>query len=314
MSIDSQVLLIIGGLFIFGALAIGIASFRLKDPDTIKELWQLYAVEFALVGMVVIPIYLGGITLLIACLLLALRGIWELYRIYEIPGTGTIQTASYIGASIALCITFASTTQGLTLATPSIIANTTPIISLTILIMMLLIFASTLLPQARKSINTTLPVALSGIMLPVLPLLTLITLANTHQGFLWLFFIYLTVEVNDSVAYLTGKMIGKHHPFPYLSPKKSTEGVIGGLISAGIIGTSFGVLLLDLSLLIAIGATLTIVLGGLLGDFATSAIKRARGVKDFPQIHGFHGGALDIHDAFLFAVPSFYVYYWFIIQ
>lgn len=57
--------------------------------------------------------------------------------------------------------------------------------------------------------------------------------------------------------------------------------------------------------MIAAGAIAVILLGGLLGDFATSALKRQLDVKDFPAIHGFHGGALDIHDAYLFALPSF---------
>jgi len=290
--VDSQVMLIVAALFVCGALIIGVASFRLTDRNTIKELWQLYAVEFALVSMVLVPIYLGGVVLLLACLALTLRGLWELYRAYDVPGFGPIQWSTYIGATLALSVVYFSHEPAITVA---------------LLIFVFIIFAASLLPSAK---DAPVPIAFTGLALPLLPVLTLLTLASDHQGFLWLFYIYLVVELNDSLAYLVGKMIGKHRPFPYLSPRKSTEGLIGGLVIAGSVGIIVGMLLLQLTFVLAAGATLVILLGGLLGDFATSALKRAQGIKDFPPIHGFHGGALDIHDAYLFAVPCFYLYYW----
>ena len=293
---DTLVMLIVAGLFLCGAIIIGVASIRFKDKKTVKELWHLYAVEFALVSIVLVPIYIGGMVLLLATLALTLRGLWELYRVYDKPGFGTIQWASYIGATLALSIVFFSNELA---------------ISAALLTAMFIIFITSLLPSAK---NGPMPIAFTGLALPLLPLLVLLTLASTPQGFLFLFFVYLVVELNDSFAYLMGKIFGKHRPFPYLSPRKSTEGLIGGIVIAGIIGTVLGVFLLELTLLIAVGATIVILLGGLLGDFATSALKRERGVKDFPPIHGFHGGALDIHDAYLFAVPGFYLYYWAVIQ
>ncbi len=294
-NIDSQVMLIVAALFVCGALIISAASFRLTDSNTIKELWQLYAVEFALVSMVLVPVYLGGIVLFFACVALTLRGLWELYRAYDTPGFGSIQWSTYVGATLALSIVFFSHK---------------PAIAIALLVFVFVIFMASLLPSAKAA---SVPIAFTGLALPLLPVLTLLTLANNQQGFLWLFYIYLVVELNDSLAYLVGKMIGKHRPFPYLSPRKSTEGLIGGVVIAGGTGIIVGMLLLQLTFVLAAGATLVILLGGLLGDFATSAIKRARGIKDFPPIHGFHGGALDIHDAYLFAVPCFYLYYWLVL-
>jgi len=295
-SLDTQVMLIIASLFLCGAIIIGIASSRLSNKDTIKELRQLYWVEFALVSMVLVPIYIGGIVLLLACTALIWRGQWELYRVYDEPGFGVIQWSSYVGSALALSIVFLSKDISVSLALFSAV---------------LIIFFASLL---SKNKDDNLTIAFTGLALPVLPILFLITLSNEIQGFLWLFFIYLIVELNDSFAYLTGKIFGKHHPFPYLSPRKSTEGLIGGLVIAGIFGITLGTLLLDLTLPVAAGATVVIILGGLLGDFATSALKRKLDVKDFPPIHGFHGGALDIHDAYLFAVPSFYLYFHWIIK
>jgi len=287
--LDTQIMLIVATLFTCGAIIIGIASTRLNKPETVKELWQLYWVEFALVGMVLVPIYIGGMVLLLACLALALRGTWELYRIYDKPGFGTIQFASYLGSCTALTLVFFGSETSIGPA---------------IFISIILLFLASL-----KARNELLPIAFTALTYPLIPLLFLIAIGNNAQGFLWLFFIYLVVELNDSLAYLTGKIFGKHHPFPNLSPRKSTEGLIGGLVISAFIGVSFGTLLLDLSIMIAAGAVGVILLGGLLGDFATSALKRQLNVKDFPAIHGFHGGALDIHDAYLFAVPSFYLFF-----
>lgn len=289
-------MLIVASLFLCGAVIISIASNRLTNKDTSKELWQLYWVEFALVSMVLVPIYAGGIILLLACTALIWRGQWELYRVYDESGFGIIQWSSYLGSALALSIVFLSSELTISLALFSAV---------------LIIFLASIL---SKNKNDNLTIAFTGLALPVLPVLFLITLANQDQGFLWLFFIYLIVELNDSFAYLTGKIFGKHHPFPYLSPRKSTEGLIGGLVIAGIFGITLGTLLLDLTLFVAAGATIVIVLAGLLGDFATSALKRKLDVKDFPPIHGFHGGALDIHDAYLFAIPSFYLYFYWIIK
>jgi len=295
-NLESQVMLIVASLFLCGAIIISIASTRLQNRETIKELWQLYWVEFALVSMVLIPIYIGGIVLLLASLILTWRGLWELYRIYNKPGFGLIQWSSYSGSAIALIIVF---------------INNQLAVSLALFTAILIIFFASLL---HKDKDEPLTIAFTGLLLPLLPILFLITLANEAQGFLWLFFIYLIVELNDSFAYLTGKIFGKHHPFPYLSPRKSTEGLLGGLVIAGIFGIILGTFLLDLTLLTATGATTVIILGGLLGDFATSALKRKLDVKDFPPIHGFHGGVLDIHDAYLFAIPSFYLYFHWVIK
>jgi len=290
-NIDAQVMLIVASLFFCGAIIIAIASFRLANQATVKELWQLYAVEFVLVSVVLVPIYFGGLLLLFATIALAWRGQWELFKVHNQPGFGTIQLASYIASGIALFIAFTSD-------------NTS--IAAGLILSFIILFSASI---RMKNNNQSLPFAYMGLFFPILPLLTLLTLANDSRGFLWLFFIYVIVELNDSLAYLTGKLFGRHHPFPYLSPKKSTEGLIGGLLIATIVGQILGVYLLDLTLITATGAALIILISGLIGDFATSALKRNIGVKDFPPIHGFHGGALDIHDAFLFAIPCFYLYY-----
>ena len=103
-------------------------------------------------------------------------------------------------------------------------------------------------------------------------------------------------------------LFGRHHPFPRLSPRKTIEGLLGGMVCAVAIGSVLGVWLLGIAPLLAAGIALAIALAGLAGDLITSAIKRRAGVKDFPEVHALHGGLLDIFDSVLYAVPAYYVF------
>lgn len=148
----------------------------------------------------------------------------------------------------------------------------------------------------------------TGVLFPLLPLIAIWALRQDTDGFLWLFLIYLVVESNDAFATVFGKLFGRHRPFPRLSPRKSSEGLIGGALVALAVGVGFAVVGLDLTPGDAAGAVLVILLAGIGGDLATSALKRARGVKDFADIHVLHGGLLDIYDSFLTASAAFFLY------
>ena len=110
-------------------------------------------------------------------------------------------------------------------------------------------------------------------------------------------------------AYLTGSAIGKHKCTPKVSPNKSLEGFIGGIIGAGITGFLFGVLFkqwipLDgiyCAFIAAIGA-----IPGDIGDLAASAIKRNNDIKDYSNLIPGHGGMVDRIDSVLFTAPIVY--------
>ncbi len=116
-----------------------------------------------------------------------------------------------------------------------------------------------------------------------------------------------TIWINDSAAYFIGTKYGKHKIFPQISPKKSMEGSIGGIIFS-----IFSVLLLknwlnmEFTQLVPLG--LVIAVTAQLGDFFESMIKRCSGVKDSGNLIPGHGGILDRLDSILFAAPVFYYY------
>lgn len=121
----------------------------------------------------------------------------------------------------------------------------------------------------------------------------------------------------DTFAYcvglLTAKTIGNHKMTPHLSPKKSYEGLIGGLLGAGILGfvyaRLFGAYLPEIDRAPALFYGIFCALGGAVaqvGDLAASAIKRQYGIKDFGKLIPGHGGVLDRFDSLMFTAPVIY--------
>jgi phosphatidate cytidylyltransferase len=117
-----------------------------------------------------------------------------------------------------------------------------------------------------------------------------------------------TIVVSDSAQYYTGRMFGKRPLAPAISPKKTIEGAIGGVV----IGTAFAVvagsLLVDGDHLACAILGGSVVVLGICGDLFESRLKRVAGVKDSSALIPGHGGVLDRIDALLFAAPAFYLY------
>lgn len=120
--------------------------------------------------------------------------------------------------------------------------------------------------------------------------------------------IFIFTWINDTGAYCTGMLFGKHRLFERISPKKSWEGSIGGgvfsIIAAILMAHSFPFM----SIGVWIGLALTVVVFGTWGDLTESLLKRTLGIKDSGNILPGHGGMLDRFDSTLMAVPAAVVY------
>lgn len=121
------------------------------------------------------------------------------------------------------------------------------------------------------------------------------------------------IWVNDSFAFLVGKNFGKHKLFPSVSPKKTIEGLLGGLIFALLTGLLISKFYLDFSLVNWLVIAVIVALVGTIGDLVESKFKRQANIKDSGNIMPGHGGILDRLDSLLFAAPFVYLYINFII-
>jgi len=116
----------------------------------------------------------------------------------------------------------------------------------------------------------------------------------------------------DTCAYLAGVTMGKHKMAPVLSPKKSVEGAIGGVIGAAIIGGLYGYIIepyLDTINNAPLLFAIVCAMGGLIsmvGDLCASAIKRNYEIKDYGTLIPGHGGIMDRFDSVIFTAPLIY--------
>lgn len=133
-------------------------------------------------------------------------------------------------------------------------------------------------------------------------------LVNIRVGSLYNFiYLVLITTMTDTFAYFTGRLIGKHKMCPSVSPNKTWEGFVGGLVFGTIISVVFYVCVFDFTgsvfLLVLVSMLLSVV--GQIGDLVFSSIKRHYKIKDYGNIMPGHGGVLDRLDSLLFVILVF---------
>lgn len=129
----------------------------------------------------------------------------------------------------------------------------------------------------------------------------------SYSGIKLTIFVVLLTELNDVFQYLTGKTFGKHKIVPQISPNKTVEGFIGGVILTALLAAIIGLFLLPTgNIFIGTLFGFLIAIIGFCGDIFMSAIKRKAKVKDTGNLIPGHGGLLDRMDSLLFVLPLFY--------
>ncbi len=243
------------------------------------------------------------------------RAVWEFYQICEAKGLKTYKVWGVIG-TVAL-ISGSWFVFGMKRFRS---ASDFAVLSYDFDIFILVVFAlGVFIRQFPQKLNPrgieTMAVTLFGLIYVawLSNFITRINFAPQH-GRYWVMYLIVVTKFTDIGAYLVGTTIGRHKMIPRISPNKTWEGTIGGVLFA--VGGSlmcFHFLNRELG---ADGLTMfhTLVLGVLLGaaavvgDLAESMIKREAGVKDSSHWLPGHGGALDLIDSLLFTAPLLYVY------
>jgi len=254
-----------------------------------------------LTGIVAVPplIYLIGAgprwLFQVLVLIVALRGLWECYRLTFPHIPNFIWWSSVI---LTLWLFFCASHQGVDLM-PGIVL---------LWAIVPLCYYLFRYPSIRTG-STEL--ATKSVLAPLyvcLPLSLLILIDRLPQGKMWVFFLLLVAFAGDTGAFYSGRLLGRHKLYPLISPGKTWEGAIGGVLSsvcAAFLYLPFsGLGRFDLSIL---ALSVSIAVSGQIGDLAESMLKRNHGVKDSGTILPGHGGVLDRIDGLLFSIPILYI-------
>lgn len=176
---------------------------------------------------------------------------------------------------------------------------------------MLILFIEQIITGGKKTIVDIMVTIFGIAYVPFL--LVFFTLLRDKQpmGLIYIAYIFTSAWGSDTFAYLIGKKFGKHKLTP-ISPKKTVEGAIGGIVGALLFSLVYTVVMnnfmhLSINYLHITIVTSVLAIIGEIGDLAASGIKRYCGIKDFSDLLPGHGGMLDRIDSLLLITPFAYI-------
>jgi phosphatidate cytidylyltransferase len=217
--------------------------------------------------------------------------------------------ASGLGVSMWLTVTGSLVTLAAFVLAPSSGGGLATTLAVVLMAQAVAIPATTLAGWSPDSRNA-LAVASTSLfpsLYVALPLGALTALRES-EGPPALFLLMLTIIVSDTAQYYTGRLVGRTPLAPVVSPKKTIEGALGGLVFGAVVFAGAGAWWLErLPVLVRVLLGSAIVAAGIAGDLFESLLKRNAGVKDSSALIPGHGGMLDRLDALLFAAPVYYV-------
>lgn len=281
-------------LYIIGLIAVGVMLIiQFLTRKTTSSFVTRLISGVILVLLALLIICSGGWILFTAALILSVIGMSELFRALGIrtqKKPNRLELFGYLGIVVYyVFIGFLPQRAGWL-----------GILAALILILGLYVFCfpSYTVDQVKNLIFAVIYV---GVMLSCV---YLIRIMESGQYLVWL--IFLSAWGSDTCAYCTGMLFGKHKMTPVLSPKKTVEGAVGGVVGAVILGMLYALFTTHQT-----AAYMLICLAGalisMIGDLAASAIKRQSGIKDYGTLIPGHGGILDRFDSVIFTAPAVYL-------
>jgi phosphatidate cytidylyltransferase len=249
-------------------------------------LWVRVVSTIVVAPIVVLLVWAGGPWLCVGLAGFYLLGAHEWSRICEEGGSIPVSWLNFFGGLPILYLGFSG---HLTLLWP---------------VLATLLAVNLVIPPFIGLSGGTVGMDLFGQVYIALPL-AFLELLRAH-GFLPAAVALFLVWGSDIGAYFIGSALGRHPLSPRLSPKKSWEGLIGGILFAGLIGVLLIPPWLHRDPLFGLGVGLAAGLLSSIGDLGESAIKRWANAKDSGRFMPGHGGLLDRIDSLLFALPALY--------
>jgi len=241
--------------------------------------------------------------------LVVIWGLLAILEFYRLVATSKVPPLTYFGLIWTLLFILSRNSDLLSILEPHFDLNLLTPLLLTSAVMLSLIW---LLLRAQKE-KTFISWAwtMAGILYVGWLLSYLVALRGLDDGRNWLFFALFITFASDSAAFLIGKTLGRHRLAPQVSPNKTWEGTIGGIIGAVLVSLFF-ILPTPLNLQLSWGQAmllgLLVSIFGQLGDLVESLFKRNMGVKESGRLIPGHGGFLDRMDSVVFAGIVVYYY------
>lgn len=251
-----------------------------------------------LVALLLVFGIVGGNLLLAGMGLVSIAGLFELYRIFHIEKQ-LLGYVGYLAVALYYCVLWLF---------PALLEYNIFLFVLTLLILMMAVYVFSF-PKYRAE---QVMAAYFGIFYVAFMLSCVYRTRMLPYGQYLVWLIFLCSWGCDTCAYCVGMLIGKHKMSPILSPKKSVEGAVGGIVGTVLLALLYGWIFREqmglapqsfvrLAVICAIGALISMV-----GDLAASAIKRNYDVKDYGKLIPGHGGILDRFDSVIFTAPVIY--------
>ncbi len=259
-----------------------------------RKLLPSIAVSLLLLGLIFGTINTAPLLFFGFIWIVIMIGIREITAAY---GKGGIDLPDYvlmIAATVLLVATWNGNTQGLAVSAGLMI----PILMFTLLV----ISQKDFIKRSTSAVFITFYLAVLGGFI--------LLLANHPDGATRIFALVALIACNDTFAYISGVLIGKHKIAPRISPKKSWEGLIGGAIAAVIGGAAIFHSLFETAWYVGALIGIMTVVTATCGDLIESAIKRDLAIKDMSNLLPGHGGIMDRLDSALFTAPAV----WFAIE
>ena len=179
------------------------------------------------------------------------------------------------------------------------------------LIYMICVFAATVFSRGNLD-YTVASSAFTGVFYVTVAFTSIVFLRDIGKYFYLLVFV--GAWVSDTFAYLCGRLFGKHKLIPEVSPKKTVEGAIGGVIFAGLAFVLYALVIRNFfdssvapNYLVMMIAGMIIAVISQIGDLIASVIKRRFGIKDYGWVFPGHGGVLDRFDSVLLTAPVLWI-------
>ena len=241
-----------------------------------------------LVIAALLTIISGGYVLFVTLLCVSLLGIQELYKAMEVhkDGIGLLEMAGYLGAVLYYA---------------SLLLDFERYGMMAVLLGLVLLMFVYVFTYPKYEADQVMS-AFFGVVYVAVMLSFIFLTRNLEGGKFIVWLIFLCSWGCDTCAYCVGMLIGKHKMAPVLSPKKSIEGAVGGVVGAAALGAIYAAVthgpLVEYAVICAVGALISMV-----GDLTASAIKRNRGIKDYGKLIPGHGGILDRFDSVIFTSP-----------